>query len=202
MNESKLVLFDIGGVLIDYGNVFKTVSTEQKFPLELIDKTFDKYDAEVTTGKITPQELYLKCLTENAITADTNYNFLNSWLRDYKSITPTFELLPLLKQKYQIGLFSNIYKGMIPEMVKMGLLPNIEYDYLFLSCDIGIQKPYKEAYEFIANSTRLVSEQILFVDDKEENLEPARALGWNTFRFATNEPDSSVNKLKELLWKM
>lgn len=43
----KLILFDIGNVLIDYGNVFTTASKELQIPQKLIDVTFDKYDQEI-----------------------------------------------------------------------------------------------------------------------------------------------------------
>ena len=84
------------------------------FHYELIGDTFDKYDREITLGNITPQELYLKCLEENNLKANTNYDFTDSWVRDYSSIKPTYDLVHKLKPTYQVGLFSNIYKNMIP----------------------------------------------------------------------------------------
>lgn len=200
-NQIKLILFDIGGVLIEYGDVFKTVSLEQKFPHEFIDKTFDKYDNEITIGKITPQELYLKCLDENKLTADRDYDFVDSWLRDYKIIKPTFDLVQQLyiTKKYKIGLFSNIYKGMVPEMIKRKIIPQIRYNYIFLSCDIGMQKPEKQIYDYVLSTTGLRAEQILFIDDKEDNLEPALRLGWNTFKFSRQEPKGSIIKLQDLI---
>lgn len=199
-NQVKLILFDIGGVLVDCGNSFQTVSKEQNFPIEYIDKTFDKYDREITTGKITPQELYLKCLKENNISADENYDFIDSWLKDYISIKPSFDLLTSLKPDYKVGFFSNQYKEMIPEMIIRGLLPNINYDYIFLSCDLGMQKPESNIYNYIVKATKLAANEILFIDDRDDYLETAVKSGWNTFKFLPKFPNESVNKLKELLF--
>ena len=200
--QIKLILFDIGGVLIDYSDVFRTVSIEQKFPHEFIDKTFDKYDKDITIGKITPQELYLKCLNENGLVANKNYDFMDSWLRDYAVIKPTFDLIELLQQEhkeYKIGLFSNIYKGMVTEMMKRQLIPNINYNYIFLSCDIGIQKPDKQIYDYALSTTGLKPNQILFIDDRDDYLEPAINTGWNTFKFSRQDPKQSIIRLKELI---
>jgi len=201
-NQIKLILFDIGGVLIDYSDVFRTVSIEQKFPREFIDKTFDKYDKDITIGKITPQELYLRCLNENGLVANKNYNFIDSWLRDYAVIKPTFDLIELLQQEhkeYKIGLFSNIYTGMVPEMMKRQLIPNINYNYTFLSCDIGMQKPDKQIYNYVLSITGFKTNQILFIDDKDDNIESAINIGFNTFKFSRQDPKESIIRLKEFL---
>ncbi len=199
MTEPRLILFDIGGVLIEYGNVFKTASQELDIPHNLLDSTFDKYDTEITTGLITPQELYLNCLKNNEITTDTNYNFMISWIKDYSSIRPTHDLLTKLTQKYKVGLFSNIYKGMVPELIKQDLLPNINYACQFISCDMGLQKPDEKAYQHIVNQVKEQTNEILFVDDKQENLDVASKFGWQTFLFLRNNPMVSVTNLEKLL---
>lgn len=181
MNDNiKLILFDIGGVQIEYSNVFKTVSKEQNFPQKLIDATFDKYDREITIGKITPQELYLTCINENNLMADTNYDFTDSWLRDFNIIKPTYELIPQLKQHYKIGLFSNFYKNMVPELIKRKLIQNINYDYILFT-------------------TGLKPSQIFFIDDRDDYLNTANKLDWNTFKFNTANPEESVNDLRKIL---
>lgn len=197
----KLVLFDIGGVLINYERAFRNASIEQNIPYELIGDAFDKYDREITSGKITPQELYLKCLEENNLKANTNYDFTDSWVRDYSSIKPTYGLVHKLKPTYQVGLFSNIYKNMIPILKKKKLIPDIAYDFLFISCDIGLQKPDMEVYEYVLEITKLQPEQILFVDDRDDNLTVAKYFKWNIFKFSKNDPTSSVQKLIKMLLK-
>ena len=199
MNKPKLILFDIGGVLIEYGNVFKTASVDLGIPHALIDSTFDKSDTEITTGIITPQELYLNCLSNNKLETDRNYNFMLSWIKDYTSIKPTHDLLVELVSKYKVGLFSNIYKGMVPELIKQDLLPNINYAYQFISCDMGLQKPDINAYKVIMDTVNYSVNELLFIDDKQENLEVADNLGWETFLFTREKPTESVNELRKLL---
>ncbi len=198
-NEIKLVLFDIGSTLMNCDNAFKTAAREQNIPFEAIDKTFDSYDKEITIGKITPQELYIKSIERNSLNADKNYNFMESWLSDYIPIKESIDLLYKLKEKYQIGLFSNIYKGMVQEMIKNGMLPKINYNFLFISCDIGMRKPDKEFYDYVLSKTNLQPNEIFFVDDKAENLTQEVAKGWNTFKFSYKDHTESAKQLSEIL---
>ncbi len=198
-NEVKIILFDIGGILIEYGDVFQTVAREQNFAHELIDATFDKYDRDITTGKITPQELYLNCLAENNLNADKNYNFMKSWISDYEVIKPTYNLVQELMESYSVGFLSNIYKGMVEEMIAQKVIPNVDEKYRFLSCDIGMQKPDEELYDYVTGKLDFDPAEILFIDDKDENFPPAIQRGWQTFEFKRKNPEESVNKLRELL---
>lgn len=49
-----------------------------------------------------------------------------------------------------------------------------------ISSEVGYCKPNREVYELVR--THFPNEQapVLFVDDQEKNLVPARAIGWNT----------------------
>lgn len=169
-------------------------------PVHLTDLTFDKYDKEVTNGLITPQELYLKLIEEYAPDADPSYDFLSSWLSDYRSITQTYNIVEKLSNDCDVGLFSNIYKGMVPEMVKRGLIPQIQYAYQFLSCDIGMQKPDIQFYSYVTRITGLNGPQILFIDDKKENLVPAEEYNWRTFNFNYSNPEKSADLLSAMLF--
>ena len=199
MQDYKLILFDVGGVLINYSNAFVTASKELNIPVELLDATYDKYEREVTAGKMTPQDLYISSLKDNGLKADENYDFLKSWIKDYSSITPTFNLVLDLEGKYNLGLLSNIYTGTLNALIKQNLIPNIKYVHTFLSCDMGMQKPDKEIYEKIIEITKLAPDDILFIDDRDDYLSPPKAMGWNTFKFDKDNPEVSVSALRKLL---
>ena len=199
MIRPRLILFDIGGVLIDCNNAFKQASIDLNIPHKVIDSTFDVYDREITLGEITPQELFLNCLKDNNLTADISYNFMLSWISDYIVNKPTYDLVNELAKEYQVGLFSNIYKGMVPELIKQSYLPNVTYSYQFLSCDMGLQKPDEEAYIAVMKKVNIPANQILFVDDKQENLDVARSLGWQAYWYLSTDPDNSTSSLRKML---
>lgn len=195
MDRLKLILFDIGEVLIDSSDAFRTAAREQSIPFELLDANFDKYDNEVTLGKITSQELYLKCLEDNNLSADVNYNFARSWVTDYKIIKPTFDFLLNVYKKYPVGFLSNIYTGLVDEMLAQQKIPNVDYKYKFLSCDIGMQKPNADIYQYVLEQTQLKPQDILFIDNNKMNVQAAADTGMHGFLFLTENPVHSIKEL-------
>ena len=54
-----------------------------------------------------------------------------------------------------------------------------EYDYVFLSFEIGEVKPNKKIYEYVLNNVPFKGCDILFLDDAEPNINAALSLGIN-----------------------
>lgn len=57
------------------------------------------------------------------------------------------------------------------------------FSTFFTSCWLGVRKPTREIYEKALGMTQTDPQRCLFVDDREQNLAPARALGMRTIRF-------------------
>jgi putative hydrolase of the HAD superfamily len=53
----------------------------------------------------------------------------------------------------------------------------------FSSCWVGILKPARRIYEVALAMSQAEPSSSVFIDDREQNLEPARALGMQTIRF-------------------
>jgi putative hydrolase of the HAD superfamily len=53
----------------------------------------------------------------------------------------------------------------------------------FSSCWLGVLKPARRIYEVALAMSQAVPEESVFIDDRERNLEPARALGMRSIRF-------------------
>lgn len=52
------------------------------------------------------------------------------------------------------------------------------FDHMFISCEMGTQKPEKAYYRYIETQLQLSGESILFWDDKPQNVSAAKARGW------------------------
>jgi putative hydrolase of the HAD superfamily len=57
------------------------------------------------------------------------------------------------------------------------------FDVFFSSCWLGVRKPTREIYERVLGMTQADPARSVFVDDREQNLAPARALGMQTIHF-------------------
>ncbi|HEY2376558.1 MAG TPA: HAD family phosphatase [Gemmatimonadaceae bacterium] len=57
------------------------------------------------------------------------------------------------------------------------------FDVFFSSCWLGVRKPTRQIYERVLGMTQADPQRSVFVDDREQNLAPARALGMKTIHF-------------------
>ncbi len=104
-----------------------------------------------------------------------------------------------LKDRCYIGILSNLTifdKKRIDKQVNLSL-----YDYVFLSFEYGMRKPEMIFYEKIQEELPFNKEDILFIDDRLDNIEAASKFGWNTFRTTGLELDKIKEVCEEFLSK-
>ncbi len=61
------------------------------------------------------------------------------------------------------------------------------FDHLFISCEIGAQKPQPAYYPHIEKVLGLKKEEMLFFDDGLENVKAAYERGWHAEVYTTFE---------------
>jgi putative hydrolase of the HAD superfamily len=57
------------------------------------------------------------------------------------------------------------------------------FDVFFSSCWLGVRKPTRQIYERVLGMMQEAPPRILFIDDRDQNLAPARSLGMQTLLF-------------------
>lgn len=199
MQQIKFVYFDVGSVLIDWQKVFSTAAETNNLSVDEIGTVFDEYSDDITKGIISPAQFWQEVIKKYNVKNANHYDFLTSWVADYKPIAPTHSLIQQIKSTYMIGLLSNIYSGMLPLLLDKELIPNIEYQSIVFSCDVGLMKPEPEIYALAQEKSELSAHEILLVDDKQENLDAAENVGWQTFLFDPFNPEKSIQELASLL---
>lgn len=199
MNRNRFIYFDVGGVLVDWSKVFETAAAKFNLKAEDIDKVFEENHDQITKGFLTSKQFWEKCIQKYGIKNADNYDFLESWVSDYRPIQETHELIIKIKPRYKIGLLSNIYKGMLPLLLQKRLIPNIPYDQIIFSCDVGMMKPDDDIYALALKKAKVDSHDILLVDDREDYLDGAKKAHWHTFLFNNKQRAHSVKALEEYL---
>lgn len=186
--------------MIDYHNFMKSVSNDFNIPYsDMTDLWWKKYNEEITRGIITPQELWNKIRDELRISEGANYDFLGKWIGDYVRIQSIYDLIVNLSHSYKIGILSNIYTGMIEQLLNKKIIAQIKYNVIVASCDTNLRKPEIAIYELAEKKAGVLPDEILFIDDKLKFIEPAKKLGWNTILFDTNNPNVSVAQIASSL---
>ena len=193
------IYFDVGGVLLDWSRVFEGAATKYNLDPEDIGKVFDQNHDDITKGVLSAKGFWDKCIQKYNLKNASDFDFLDSWVSDYSPIKEIHNLIKKITPKYKIGLLSNIYKNMLPFLLEKELIPNILYDQIIFSCDVGMMKPNPDIYELAQNKAGVSSNEILLVDDREDYLEGAKKLCWNTFLFDQKQRVSYVKKLEEYL---
>ena len=94
-----------------------------------------------------------------------------------------------LRKKYKTAMLSNIGKGGLERMFELGLL-DVYFDLAVGSGDIGYAKPDAQAYEYIADKLQVRLDECIFIDDRQEYVDGARAIGMHAILFV------SYNQLK------
>jgi putative hydrolase of the HAD superfamily len=105
--------------------------------------------------------------------------------------------------KESVGADPNMYV-LIDQLkengIRVGMLSNIDDRYTklirdfgfyepfkpcLLSCEMGLEKPDPKAYELLLKTMNLPAEEIVFIDDKEENVEAAKTMGIDAILFSS-----------------
>ena len=201
----KWVIFDAMGVIYEVADDVSDLlipflrSKNNKIPLK---KIYESY-IEASLGHITSKEFWnnLGYIEEYPKIEE---EFLDHWY----TIDPEFnEVAKILKKKYKIGMLSNDLKEW-SNFLRIKYNINRYFDIAIISGEVGYRKPDKKIYELLLEKTNTKSKDIIFVDDKLENLRSASELGINTIRFIRIESKtpfcsefeiSSFNELLEVI---
>ncbi len=122
----------------------------------------------------------------------------NIWLT-WEQLQPLPEMRKLVKTLqtagYPVGLLTNITFTAKEDVRKHGGYDG--FDFLVQSCDVGFAKPDKQIYQLaMSHFPDAEPEEIVFIDDREKNLVPAREMGMQTI-FAVS-PQQVIDDVTEL----
>ncbi|SEJ61948.1 putative hydrolase of the HAD superfamily [Deinococcus reticulitermitis] len=96
--------------------------------------------------------------------------------RYMKPVAGTREVLEELRGRgLKIGVLSNTLPSIDRTLEAVGLSDLV--DVALATCTLGVHKPEPRAFTLAAEALGVEPEEVLFVDDRPENVEAARALG-------------------------
>lgn len=187
--QIRNIIFDLGGVILNIDpertrSKFVAMwngKAEEVYRNILQEKILDDYE----TGRISTEEFRQRLLkfSHHGIPPTAIDDAWNAMLLDI----PVENLDVLLKAKkhYRTFLLSNtnalhtpLYSAMFYE--KSGKPMEEFFEGIFLSHKLGMNKPHREIFEYVLKVNELLPEETLFIDDTEENIKAAAALGIRT----------------------
>jgi len=178
---NKVILFDLGGVLINWQDdwLYNEISLQLNMPFNQIKSKFNSTLCSLFESKINEHEFWNLVLgNDNKI----DNNIISKTFLKMSSIN--FDFLNFAKSLknngYDIGILSNLTPE-TSECIENNLLR--EFDYHFYSNTLKMSKPNPEIYQYVCD--QIHSKDILFIDDKQENLDTAKLFGIDTILFST-----------------
>ncbi len=187
-SEDKLVVFDFGNVLIDlnydrhfkaYRDLFGKVWPEQDYH-ESVLPAMHRYEK----GEIS-DDAFIWVFQQ--INPAINPRFIvNAWITLLGDIhSSRIQMLERLSRTYELALLSNINSLHLRHIHRyldttFGIKDFEErfFSHVFYSHHIGMRKPEEDIYKNLESITCRPAEEILFIDDREDNILKARSIGW------------------------
>ena len=187
MTKTKCVLFDIGGVLVDWHMSWITSEISKRFDIkeDLIILAFDKYLPKLDSGKINESNFWQNIATdtESDLLKNNNESLWDTYFRKNAIPKPDVKKLSIdLKNNgFTIGIISNIEKVTHGVVDDWDMLSHFEHK--FMSYQIGFSKPDPRIYEYVIDKLPYSPDELLFIDDKPSNVESAKNCGIESIHF-------------------
>jgi epoxide hydrolase-like predicted phosphatase len=195
----EAVFFDLGGVIVRTEYQAPRQHLAERLGLEydaLVKLVFDSATAQrAALGEISEDEHWqtvarrVKCQASdiNALRAE----FYGGDIVDHELI----EFIRSLRPRFKTGAISNAWSGLRQYMIKNKF--EDAFDSVTISAEVGALKPQPRIYELALKAAGVPAEAAVFVDDFEENIEGARAIGMAAVHF--RDPAKAVAELEALL---
>ncbi|MEO8575270.1 MAG: HAD family phosphatase [Gemmatimonadales bacterium] len=190
MSEIGHIFFDIGGVLATNGwdRTQRTAAVEQ-FKLDPVD--FQVRHEEVV-GALEEGLISLDEYLDVAVFA-TQRSFTRQEFKAFMLALskPNVETIDIARQiaegcKYWVMTLNNESDELNRHRITTFGLNEI-FDAFLSSCWLGLRKPTRKFYDRALSVAQAIPGESLFIDDREQNITPAQALGMHTILYRSPE---------------
>ena len=183
----QALIFDAGGVFVPHDNelLMARLASRCAVPGAMEAIRARHHDPKVGTGETAVPELHRRLQDELGYAADWNV-FLEDWSCHLVLDHDMLALIAALAEHNRVAVFSNTNAEHWARVETFcgAALDRFE---LYLSHKIGAVKPDLAAFALVAERAGVDPGRCLFIDDMAENVEAARAAGFQAEQF-TGQP--------------
>lgn len=197
----KFVYFDVGGVVVkDFSGTDNWDRLWDEVGIAPIDRTRLKEiweglnKTECTTFDI--DDLLPILREEFKLTIPSDYSLLMGFVNRFEKNETIWPVISEIQNEVPVGLLTDQYPRMLNMVKQAGLMPPIDWQVVIDSSVVKLQKPDDAVYELAEQKAGVSGNEILFIDNKQENLDNAKEkFGWQTILFNPQEIEVSCNRL-------
>jgi len=200
MDTKRTIVFDLGGVLIDWNEryLFEKIFVNDAPAMEhfLANICTRDWNAQQDAGR--SFEDGIRELVAQHPQHEPNIRaYFERWEEMIKGdITATVQILVALKRAgYPLFALSNWSAETFPAMRKRFEFLQL-FETIVLSGEVGTAKPGAEIYEIFLKTVNRDATDCLFIDDMKDNINTAKEKGFQTIHFES--PEQLRDELKRM----
>jgi len=193
----KMIAFDLFGVVITEGHMVSNVLMPL-LPTDTQKSVVKKFYNQYTRGDISESAFWQGIGQPN--NPQLREQLLNSFILD----EGLAHVVDQLSKDYTLSILSNLGKDWAEFLINKFLFKQT-FAPITISGEAGCEKPNSRIYDILIEQSQLPAEQIMFIDDRLENLATAHTLGMQTTYYQREKDDFNyqadycINKLSDIL---
>ncbi len=207
MNKFDVIIFDLGGVLLNI-DFSKTQEAFEKLGMQNAQQHFGQYAQagffdDLDKGLIDEKQLYdeIRKLLPGQVTDEQLRNAWNSMILDFPP--HRIKLLKKLRNTHRLFLLSNtnsihypFYNKLIQSMGEESL--DSLFDYAYYSFNLGMRKPEAEIFQHVLDEQQLTPSKTIFIDDTLMHVQQAKKMGISVIHLIDGMDVSEIFSLSGL----
>jgi putative hydrolase of the HAD superfamily len=165
---ARFIYFDMNGCLVHFfQGAFAALAAATGAPAERVEAVYWHYNDAVCRGTASLDDFNTELAKQLGV---EHIDWQQYYLEAIEPIQEMHDLTKWAAERYKVGLLTNTMPSFVSTMRRQGLIPNIAYDAIIDSSEVGAIKPEPQIYEAAAREAGCSPEEILLIDDSRANL--------------------------------
>lgn len=187
----KAFVFDCGGVILGNPDLSRYRAWEDRLGLERGELAARLYGGpawrRAEVGELSEDEYWVEAAKELGLDHPGDIDALktdmwNSWVVNPR----TLDLIDRVRQRHRVAVLSNatdVLETALRE--RYGIAER--FDCIISSATVGVAKPERRIYEIALERLAVAAEEVVFVDDRPDNVAAAANLGMHVIWFVNSD---------------
>lgn len=205
MTKISFIYFDVGGVVLKdlsdtpkWQEILNSIGLG-KFDPGKVEGIYKSHDDAICTGKMHIDDLLPIYKSEFGVKVPPKYSLQTAVIDNFEANPLIWPIIKQCETTCKIGLLTDMWTDMYPELEKRKLIPEFNWDVIIDSSIERLRKPYPEIYQLAEQKTNVSSGEILFIDNRQKNLNIPGTLGWQTYFYDSRNYEKSSQDLSAFL---
>ncbi len=187
---ASFIYFDMNGCLVssDQAAFIKLAADTGTTP-DVVESVYWRYNDQICRGEASLQDFNSELAK---VTGAKAVDWQSYYLAAVDQVQVMHKVIESASRHYKVGLLTNTMPGFVNAMRRSGQIPDIHYDAIVDSSEVGALKPEAKIYEIASERAGRPPEEIMLIDDSRPNLAAAAKLGWNVIWFDDTQREKSA----------